>query len=452
MSDEFALLLPKIRCGDVHRMSVQKMASVKARHTRTWSIPRKQSRRRHRRGMCASGTAAGGLGIVSAVTGLAMTLPSLWSIYWLSRPGVLINEYPWLPVGTGLAAVMLGRRSKKRFAGWLGMWGILMGVRPLWRAQSTSRRHDTAMSAGLGRDYQARLLPETLEYATRARLDIPGTSQRRRKAIQAVQVESDVPFYIDDQCVLRLDIYQPPDRSDRLRPAVIAIHGGGWNGGDKGGYHVAKQRWLARQGYVIFDIQYRLSPAHLWPTHLVDVKTAIRWVRRHAERFQIDPDQIALIGRSAGGHLALMAAFTANDPTYPPVGDLPNRDDIQAVVAIYPPTDLLLLQATAVSTLSYWLGDTLERNPDLYCAASPLYVAKPNAPPVLLAHGGCDNLVTPAHSERMHQRLCELGVPSVYLHYPWGRHGFDVSLSGLGGHMIQYDTERFLAGLLRKAN
>jgi acetyl esterase/lipase len=308
-----------------------------------------------------------------------------------------------------------------------------------------------AMSDGLGQGYQANILPQTLQYATRARLDIPDTTRRRQASAQAVQVEFDVPFYSDDRCTLHLDVYQPTDRSDGLRPAVIAIHGGGWNGGDKGGYHFAKQRWLARQGYVIFDIEYRLSPAYMWPTHLADVKTAIRWVRRHADRFHVDPDRIALIGRSAGGHLALMAAFTPGDPTFPATGDLPDRDDVQAVVALYAPTDMPLLQETAVAPLSYWLGDTLERNPGLFRAASPVYVAKPDAPPVLLGHGGCDNLVTPAHSERLHQRLCELGVPSAYLYYPWGRHGFDVSLSGLGGHMIQYDTERFLALVLRKA-
>jgi len=433
-------------------MGVRNMSSVRARqHTYPRLIWSRARGRRRLRGSSANVRAAGGLGLVAALTGLAMTLPSLWSIYWLSRPGVLINEYPWLPVGTGLAAVVLGRRGKQRLGGWLGMWGVLMGVRPLWRAQSTGRRHDTAMSKGLGQDYQTNILPDALKHATRARLDIAGTSRRRQEAAQAVHMERDVPFYSDGQCTLRLDVYQPPP-SDVLRPAVIAIHGGGWNGGDKGGYHLAKQRWLARQGYVIFDIQYRLSPAHLWPTHLIDVKTAIRWVRSQADRFQIDPGRVALIGRSAGGHLALMAAFTPGDPAYPPVQGLPGRDDVQAVVALYAPTDLPLLQATAVATLSYWLGETLERNAALYRAASPLYVARSDAPPVLLAHGGCDNLVTPAHSERLHRRLCELGVPSVYLHYPWGRHGFDVSLSGLGGHMVQYDTERFLAGLLRKAD
>ncbi|MHB8629358.1 MAG: alpha/beta hydrolase fold domain-containing protein [Aggregatilineales bacterium] len=423
------------------------MASGNVQHTR---IPAARSSARRRARWREA--AAGGLGFMSALTGLAMTLPSAWSIYLLSRPGVLITEHPWLPIGTGLTAVMLARGRKRRFGGWLGVCGILMGARPLLHIQSVSRQHEALMADGLGQDYKAKILPETLKRATRTRLDIPGTSRRRQAAAQAVQVECNVPFYADDSCTLRLDVYQPPDRSDSLRPAVIAIHGGGWNGGDKGSYHVAKQRWLAQQGYVVFDIQYRLSPTHLWPTHLTDVKTAIRWVRGHADRFQIDPERIGLIGRSAGGHLALMAAFTPGDPAFPPIGDLPARDDVQAVVALYPPTDLPLLQETAVGTLSYWLGDTLKCNPDLYRAASPLHAANPNAPPVLLAHGGCDNLVTPEHSRRLHRRLCELGVSSVYLYYPWGRHGFDVSLSGLGGQMVQYDIERFLAVTLRKAD
>jgi acetyl esterase/lipase len=78
-----------------------------------------------------------------------------------------------------------------------------------------------------------------------------------------------------------------------------------------------------------------------------------------------------------------------------------------------------------------------------------LFRAPPDAPPVLLAHGGRDNLVTPEQSARLHNRLRELGRTSVLLHYPWGRHGFDFSLGGLGGQMLQYDMDRFLAWALR---
>ncbi len=390
------------------------------------------------------------LGALSALFGIVMTAPSVWSYDVLSYPSVGVSEWPWLPIGTGLAAIGLSRKAdRRRVGGWLGLFGLTLALRPLWQLGTTSRRHDAAMQEVLGADYEQQLSPESLVKTTRARLGFAHSARRRRLLTRQVRITPDIPFHVIGDHALYADLYQPIHNT-RQHPAVISIHGGGWHGGDKGERYAAHCRWLASQGYVVLDVQYRLSPQSLWPAHLEDVKTAIRWLRANAEQYQVDPERIALIGRSAGGHLALMAAFTAGDPAFPPPPGLPERDDVQAVIGIYPPTDLPLLQKTVYTPLNYWLGSTIAERPDLYIAASPLYKAKASAPPVLLAHGGFDNLVTPEHSARLHKRLGELGVPSVLLYYPWARHGFDFALSGLGGHMLQYDTDRFLAWALRR--
>ena len=392
------------------------------------------------------------MGLFSLLSGLLMTLPSVWAVWWLSRPGVLFAEQPWLPIGMGIAAVFLGRRRGRGHIGaWAGLFGALMGLRPLWHLPQVNRQHDLAMGAGLAADYRTKFKAPVA--ATPTRLGLLQSVIARRGAPALIETK-DVAFCTTNsgRHTLFLDVYQPATASQTPRPVIISIHGGGWNGGDKGGFFVSHNRLWARQGYVVFDIQYRLSPDVLWPDHLIDVKTAIRWVRANASHYNIDRNRIALLGRSAGGHLALMAAFTAGDPAYIGSDNRLERDDAQAVIAVYAPTDLPRLQELVVDPLDYWLGASLKEAPELYQMASPIYRAHREVPPVLLAHGGHDNLVAPEQSARLHHRLRDLGVHCAYLYYPWSRHGLDVSLNGLGGHMLQYDSERFLAWALRTAD
>ena len=115
-----------------------------------------------------------------------------------------------------------------------------------------------------------------------------------------------------------LDFYEPRSDSSRMnRPAILAIHGGAWRGGDKAwGEQFAEA--LCPQGYVVFSINYRLSsrPNGTWPAQIEDVQKALRYIRANAARFRIDPDRIASLGMSAGGHLATMVALR-DDPAGP---------------------------------------------------------------------------------------------------------------------------------------
>lgn len=114
------------------------------------------------------------------------------------------------------------------------------------------------------------------------------------------------------------DVYEPKSDSGRAdRPAVLAIHGGAWRGGDKP-WGEQFGRELCPYGYVVFSINYRLSgrPNGTWPAQIEDVQKALAYLRANAERFRIDPDRIASLGMSAGGHLATMAALR-DDPTRP---------------------------------------------------------------------------------------------------------------------------------------
>jgi len=111
------------------------------------------------------------------------------------------------------------------------------------------------------------------------------------------------------------DLYEPRFDEDRAnRPAVLAIHGGAWRGGDKAwGEQFADE--LCPFGYVVFSVNYRLAgrPGGTWPAQIEDIRKALRYIRANAARFRIDPDRIAALGMSAGGHLATMVALR-DDP------------------------------------------------------------------------------------------------------------------------------------------
>jgi acetyl esterase/lipase len=111
------------------------------------------------------------------------------------------------------------------------------------------------------------------------------------------------------------DFYEPVSDSGRAnRPAILAIHGGAWRGGDKAwGEQFAEE--LCPFGYVVFSINYRLSsrPNAIWPAQIEDVQKALKYIRANAPRFRVDPNRIASLGMSAGGHLATMVALR-DDP------------------------------------------------------------------------------------------------------------------------------------------
>ena len=115
-----------------------------------------------------------------------------------------------------------------------------------------------------------------------------------------------------------MDIYEPTHDGARAnRPAILAIHGGAWRGGDKAwGEQFADE--LCPRGYVVFSVNYRVSsrPGGTWPAQVEDVQEALRWVRANATRLHIDPSRIASLGMSAGGHLATMVALR-DDPAGP---------------------------------------------------------------------------------------------------------------------------------------
>ena len=262
----------------------------------------------------------------------------------------------------------------------------------------------------------------------------------RREQNAEARLWRDVTYAERDSRTLKLDVYQPmtePAVGDHF-PAIVMIHGGGWRHGDKGeAYFTPHHRYYAHQGYVVFDIQYRLSDEAVWPAPYEDVLEGIRWVKEHAKAYRVDANRIALFGRSSGAHLALMAGYCPADDT-----------GVQAVVSVYAPIELRLPDLSPESAIVGLMGGTYEAMPTVYASATPLNFVRDGLPPTLLVEGGMDTITPYFHGDKLVNALSLTDTRFVLLRSPWSRHGFDAVPMGLGEQLVQYHLDRFLAWTL----
>jgi acetyl esterase/lipase len=243
---------------------------------------------------------------------------------------------------------------------------------------------------------------------------------------------------------LKLDLYRSRG-VEMPQPLIVVVHGGSWNGGDKKELP-AINRYLAGQQYAVASINYRHAPKHPFPAAVEDVFRAIEFLRMNAGELRIDAKRIVLLGRSAGGQIALSAAYAGKDPA------------VRGVVAFYAPTDLVLGYEKpsrrgvldSKRALEGYLGGAPSQAPDRYAAASPANFINAATPMTLLIHGGLDPIVWPIHSELAASRLEAANRPHLYLHVPWATHGCDANLSGPSGQLSLYAINRFLAAALRQ--
>ena len=233
---------------------------------------------------------------------------------------------------------------------------------------------------------------------------------------------------------LRLDVFLPDAPGDN-RPAVIQLHGGAWVIGDKREQGLPLLLHLAERGFVGFNVNYRLSPAATFPDHLVDVKRAIAWIREHAEDYGVDPNFIAVTGGSAGGHLAAMAALTADDPRYQP-GFEDADTSVQACVPIYGVYDLVnRLETHGPRYVDGFIGPVVlkaffDDDPQKFHDASPVDRVNASAPPVFVIHGSRDTMTPLPDALMFVDRLRAVSnQPVLFAEIPGAQHAFDVFLS-----------------------
>ena len=212
-------------------------------------------------------------------------------------------------------------------------------------------------------------------------------------------------------------------------PVIINIHGGGWQVGERG---IERGLLMPLQGFFYMSITYRLSGQAPFPAQIHDVKAAIRWVRAHADEYNLDPERIGLYGGSAGGHLSALAGCTADLPELEgECGWAGYSTQVHAVAAANPPTDLTVSKAEWAwlydeDVAAKFLGAPVDESMPLRKLASPMAYVSTDAPPHLLIHGTEDDIVPFEQSRIFHNALLKAGVESTLVMFE----GVDHALYG----------------------
>lgn len=242
---------------------------------------------------------------------------------------------------------------------------------------------------------------------------------------EGIGVYPDIIYKQLDSISLKLDIYKPKNLK-AASPALIFIHGGGWSKGDKSDY-LSYLVDYAKKDYVTVTVSYRLSGDASFPAAVRDVKDAVRWIRSNSEKYMINPDKIAVIGGSAGGHLAMMLAYSDENEFTDECPDSINCK-VQAIVNIYGPTDLTTEYARNREECLQFIKKTYQEAPNIYKAASPRTYISANDPPTLIFHGTIDSLVPVSQSDSLHNWLNQAGVPNEYHKLKGWPHSMDLSV------------------------
>jgi len=228
-----------------------------------------------------------------------------------------------------------------------------------------------------------------------------------------------------------LDIWRHPNGPARQRaPVLIQIPGGAWTVNGKRGQAYPLMGRMTEQGWMCVSINYRRSPRHSWPDHIVDVKRAVAWVRRNIADYGGDPDFIAVTGGSAGGHLSALSALTPNDPRLQP-GFESADTSVQAAVplyGVYDLTDPAKMQPVMLPYLErFVLRARIADAPAVFELASPISHVNHSAPPFFVIHGRGDSLIPCVQARAFTSALRRSGAVTVcHAELPDAQHAFDL--------------------------
>ena len=230
-----------------------------------------------------------------------------------------------------------------------------------------------------------------------------------------------------------LDLYLPEAPSEKPRPLVVYIHGGGWENGNKdnAGFLFALMK---DKPFVGASINYRLTDQGPWPAQIHDCKAAIRWLRGHAKEYNIDPEKVAVFGISAGGHLVSMLGVTGGEKdlegTLGKYADQSTR--VTCVLDFCGPSNFLTFSNKGSiitpddpkSAIAKLVGGPLKDHQDAGKNASPVNHITSDDPPFLIIHGDKDTLVPLAQAQEFHDALETAKIPATMLTGTGGAHVF----------------------------
>ena len=273
------------------------------------------------------------------------------------------------------------------------------------------------------------------------------------RVMPAWQPDDDFVFGTWQVQPLHLVVYRPSNATPgQAAPVLLYIHGGGWSFGDRfeSGTNL---HWFADRGWLVLSMDYTLSSAnrHLWDITTSQVACAMVWTAANAVRLGGDPARISLLGSSAGGNLAINAAYLAS------LGRLESScggtvPRVAAVSALYPPVDLVAAWDSRVPLISdgartfntNYLGGSPKQFPDRYRFVGSATHINAAAPPTLVIFGANDHLVPPAATDRFVQQAYSAGVKIDGVRLPYADHAFNLNQYSIGNQFYLGMTERFL--------
>lgn len=234
---------------------------------------------------------------------------------------------------------------------------------------------------------------------------------------EGTKLHGNIPYQNDTLKKHLLDIYLPPNATGDI-PLVIWVHGGGWLSNDKYADMSYMKETIAeimRKGYALASIDYRFSTHATFPAQMLDCNAAVSFLYENASKYGFDTDRFALMGFSAGGHLAAMMGLSKNQEVKEFfVPGTSKKFSFKAVVDFYGPADLTLFPGAvdANSPEGLLIGAAPLDRPDLAKLASPVSYVDENDPPFLIIHGEKDDLVSPNQSHLLNSWLKVKGVPT----------------------------------------
>ncbi len=241
---------------------------------------------------------------------------------------------------------------------------------------------------------------------------------------------------------LKMEMLLPKLKNKAPTPVVVFVKGSGFTAMNMDGF-MQQRMYLAEAGYAVISVETRVVPQVTFPAAIVDVKAAIRYIRAHAEQFNLDTDKIAIWGDSSGGYAAAFAALTNGVEDFEEGDNLDYSSDIALCIDFYGPTDLttigkglgkeiedshmsastteaLLINGTAFGDNP---GGSITSDREKADYANPIKYIDENDPPFLIFHGTADTLVSSYESKILYQGLKEAGVPADLIMVEGAGHG-----------------------------
>jgi acetyl esterase/lipase len=362
------------------------------------------------------------------------------------------TEMPMLYLtGSVLDAVRRGLRGD--FGGARGRIALLLTAIAwalLWliqRRNVASEPHfEQPLRDALGDDYET-VAAQSQPARRRRMIGVPPNELIRRRYVEKAATVQ----YGPHSRVNRADIWRRGDLPrDGKAPVLLQVPGGAWAIGMRRPQAYPLLSHMADRGWVCVSIDYRVSPRHTWPDHIVDVKRALAWIKENIAEYGGDPDFVAITGGSAGGHLSSLAALTPNDPQWQP-GFEDVDTSVVAAVPIYGRYDWVSTKGNGRKEFIAFLQKFVVKKPfavhrQVYEDASSIKRLRPDAPPFFVLHGQDDSIIPVSEGREFAEALREVSTSTVaYAEIPHAQHAFDFYYGSPRAHYTARAVEEFLS-------